>query len=60
MLGLNREQAVGKSCSDIFGDGDITRAVQETIEQKDAFARMEAMLDRPAGTHVARLQYRGA
>ena len=49
ILALQREQAVGKSCSELFDGGDITRAVQETMERKVPSARMEAMLDRPSG-----------
>jgi signal transduction histidine kinase len=47
LLCLKYEQ--GKSCRDLFGNGDITKAVHETIEQKVPSARMEAMLDRPSG-----------
>jgi PAS domain S-box-containing protein len=49
MLGMQRDQAAGKSCRELFDDGDITRAVHETIERKKPSARMEAMLDRPTG-----------
>ncbi len=48
-LGMKREQAVGMSCTDLFGFNDITAAVHDTIEKKTPSARMEAMLDRPAG-----------
>jgi PAS domain S-box-containing protein len=49
MLGMQRDPAAGKSCRALFDDGDITRAVHETIERKKPSARMEAVLDRPAG-----------
>jgi two-component system sensor histidine kinase AtoS len=49
MLGMRHEQAVGKSCGELFEDGEITRALRETIERKAPSARMESMLDRPAG-----------
>jgi PAS domain S-box-containing protein len=49
MLGMKREQAVGKSCRDLFQDGDISRAVYGTLEKKEPSARMESMLDRPVG-----------
>jgi PAS domain S-box-containing protein len=49
ILALQREQSVGKSCRELFDGGDITRAVQETMERKVPSARMEAMLDRPSG-----------
>jgi len=49
MLGFGRGMAVGKSCRELFDDGDIARAVHETLGQQKPTARMEAMLDRPAG-----------
>lgn len=49
ILSLQREQAGGKSCRELFDDGDITRAVYRTMERKAPSARMEAMLDRPSG-----------
>ncbi len=49
MLGLQREQVAGRSCRDLFGDGDITRTVHETMERKAPSARMEATVDRPSG-----------
>ncbi len=49
MLGLKFQQQSGLSCGDLFGQGEITRAVHETIEQKVPSARMEAMLDRSQG-----------
>jgi two-component system, NtrC family, sensor histidine kinase AtoS len=49
ILALQREQAVNKSCRELFDDNDITRAVHETMERKAPSARMEARLDRPSG-----------
>jgi two-component system, NtrC family, sensor histidine kinase AtoS len=49
MLGITHEAKTGKSCRDLFGEGEITRAVHETIEKKKASARMEAMLERSSG-----------
>jgi PAS domain S-box-containing protein len=48
ILVLHREQAVNRSCRELF-EGDIARAVHETMERKAPSARMEAMLDRPSG-----------
>ncbi len=39
----------GVACGELFGQGEITRAVHDTIENKRPSARMEAMLDRPSG-----------
>jgi PAS domain S-box-containing protein len=50
-LCIGREQATGKSCRDLFGDGDIARAVMKTLEGHVPSARMEAMLER-AGGHL--------
>lgn len=50
-LSLNRDQVLGRSCLDLFGDSDISKAVRVTIERKVPSARMEAMLDR-AGGHL--------
>jgi PAS domain S-box-containing protein len=49
MLGINRMQASGKNCRDIFGNGDICRAVRDTIDRKLPSTRMETTLDRPQG-----------
>jgi PAS domain S-box-containing protein len=49
MLTMERERALGKSCHDLFGDTEITRAVHETLEHKVPSARMESTLTRPAG-----------
>jgi PAS domain S-box-containing protein len=46
ILCISREQAVGKSCSDLFGDGIVAGTVRKTIESKMPSARMEAMLER--------------
>jgi len=44
-LNVKREQTIGKNCRELFGEGDITRAVYGTIEKKEPSARMEAMLE---------------
>lgn len=49
MLGVKHEHGIGTSCRDLFGDGDIARAVHATIEKKTPSARMEAVLDRSQG-----------
>jgi two-component system sensor histidine kinase AtoS len=49
MLGMDREQAIGKSCRDLFGDGDMLRVINETLEKKTPSERMEAMVERPSG-----------
>lgn len=49
MLGTTREQSVRKSCEDMFGPGGITEAVSKTLEKKQPSARMESLLERPAG-----------
>ncbi len=48
-LCIDREKAVGKNCKDLFDEGDITRAVHDTLERDVPSARMEAMLDRAGG-----------
>ncbi len=49
ILSLNRDQAVGQSCTELFGSGAVTEAIAGTIESKAPSARMEAMLDRAGG-----------
>ena len=49
MLGAHRDRLLGRNCTEIFGDGDITRSVSETMEKRRQSARMEAVLDRAAG-----------
>lgn len=49
MLGMHREQIVGKTCQELFGDSEIARSVHETLEKRVPSVRMEAMLDRPGG-----------
>jgi PAS domain S-box-containing protein len=46
ILLLHRDQALGKSCRDVFDDGDISRAVHTTLQGSVPSARMEARLDR--------------
>lgn len=49
ILGITPQQASGESCSDLFGDREICKAVRETIEKKHPSARMETALDRKEG-----------
>jgi two-component system, NtrC family, sensor histidine kinase AtoS len=44
-LSLNHDRVMGKTCRDIFGDGEITKTVRDTLDRKIPSARMEAMLD---------------
>lgn len=47
MLGLPREQSVGKTCQELFGDSDVATVIHDTIKRKIPSLRMEAALDRP-------------
>jgi len=49
MLNLHRDQAVGRTAQDLFGDNEIERSVHETLEKRVPSVRMEAMLERPGG-----------
>ncbi len=49
MLTMEREVVLGKSCRELFGDSEITRAVHDTFGKKVPSARMESTLERPAG-----------
>src|SRR6202142_18068 len=49
MLHVHREQTVGRTAQELFGDSEITRTVHETLEKRVPSARMEAMLERPGG-----------
>ncbi|HXX64228.1 MAG TPA: ATP-binding protein, partial [Bacteroidota bacterium] len=49
ILGMRRDHVLGKSCSDLFGAGEIARAVLTTLSGGVPSARMEAMLDRGGG-----------
>jgi PAS domain S-box-containing protein len=49
MLGINHEQSVNRPCGEIFGSGDICRAIGETIGRTAASVRLETTLERPAG-----------
>jgi len=46
MLGMEREQTLGKSCAALFGESDIQKAVLETLQKKAPSARMEGMIVR--------------
>ncbi len=49
MLGLGKEEIVGKNCRELFTDGAIANILRETLEKKAPSARMETTLERPAG-----------
>ena len=49
MLAMERALVLRKSCRELFGDTEITRAVHETFGKKTPSARMESTLERPAG-----------
>jgi PAS domain S-box-containing protein len=49
MLHLHREQTVGRTAQELFGDSELARTVRETLEKGVPSARMEAMLDGPHG-----------
>ena len=49
ILVMQREQAAGKNCRELFDGGAVSSALYETMERKVPSARMEAMLDRPSG-----------
>jgi two-component system, NtrC family, sensor histidine kinase AtoS len=46
ILGLERVKALGKTCEDIFGEGDICRLVQDTLQKGIPSRRMETELMR--------------
>src|SRR5574341_11286 len=43
---LGRERTVGKSCTEIFGDGSICRAVRQTLMTRQPLSRLEAAFER--------------
>ncbi len=49
ILGIEREQVLGKSCRDLLGENDIMSALQDTLERKAPSARTEALLERLSG-----------
>jgi len=49
ILGIESRNARGKTCKDIFGSGDISRLIKETLDRKLPSMRMEATIDGPAG-----------
>jgi two-component system sensor histidine kinase AtoS len=49
ILGIQHDPNAGMSCLTLFGEGEITKAVHETIEKKKPSARMESVLDRSSG-----------
>ncbi len=44
-----RHDRKGTPCRELFADGDIARAIHETLEHKRPSARLEAVLSRPQG-----------
>jgi two-component system sensor histidine kinase AtoS len=46
ILGLERMKSLGKTCKDIFGEGDICRLVQDTLQKGIPSRRMETELIR--------------
>jgi PAS domain S-box-containing protein len=50
MLEMVRDEVVGKHCTDLFGEGAISKGVTDTLTNRHASARLEATLDRPKGT----------
>lgn len=48
LLGWAQDR-VGRTCAELFAEGNIARAVQATLEKREPSARMEALLSRPQG-----------
>ena len=46
ILGLEQKKALGKTCGEIFGEGDICRIVQDTLQKGIPSRRMETELVR--------------
>jgi len=46
ILGLERAKVLGKTCGEIFGDGDTCRLVQDTLQNRVPSRRMETELVR--------------
>jgi PAS domain S-box-containing protein len=49
ILGMQREGSSNRSCAELFGDNEISRAVRDAFEKGQQSARMEAVLDRSGG-----------
>jgi PAS domain S-box-containing protein len=49
ILGTTREQALGRSCSELFGHSDLCRLVQEALETRLTSQRMETAILRKQG-----------
>jgi two-component system, NtrC family, sensor histidine kinase AtoS len=49
ILGIAREQALGKTCRELFDQGDLCRLVQDALENRVTARRMEAALLRGQG-----------
>ena len=46
ILGVVRDASLDKSCTEIFGESDLCRALQETLSDQTPSNRMEAVVDR--------------
>lgn len=46
ILSLSRDAVLGKSCAELFDDGEMARAVHATMQGRTPSARLEARLDR--------------
>jgi len=46
ILGVPQEQALGKTCLELFGQGDLCRLVQDALENRVTARRMETALTR--------------
>ncbi len=49
VLGVKREQVIGKACRDLFLTGEISKTIQDTFETRMPSARMESPIDCPSG-----------
>jgi len=49
ILGIENRQALGRTCKDIFENGDICRLIRETLDRRLPSTRMETTLERPFG-----------
>lgn len=49
ILGSSRALKEGMSCFELFGEGEITKAVHQTMQTKSPSARLEAMLELSKG-----------
>jgi len=49
ILGMHRERSNNRSCTELFGENELSRAVQGAFVKKAQSTRMETVLDRPGG-----------